>query len=101
MRFRVFQLRRTGRRLSWREVRNGPSYIGDLLSHAVDHGGQRYNVIMLQNLEGPMAGAAIPELYEPVLLGFSPLAFRLRGFERVDSNDDRFSVVQEWHCELP
>jgi hypothetical protein len=33
--------------------------------------------------------------------GFSTLAFRLRGFERVARGASVFGVVQEWHCELP
>jgi len=40
-----------------------------------------------------------PRLYEPVLLGFAPLAFWLRGFERVEDQDGGYSVVQEWHVE--
>jgi len=42
-----------------------------------------------------------PVLYEPVLLGFAPVAFRLRGFERVEGLGGGFSVVQEWHVEEP
>src|ERR1700704_2831158 len=99
VRFKVFQLRRKGRRLPWRDVINGPSHIGDLQSHVIDHRGQRYNVIALQSSEAPVAGAILPELYEPVLLGFSPLAFRLRGFERWESPEGAFSVIQEWHIE--
>jgi hypothetical protein len=38
-------------------------------------------------------------LYQPVLLGFAPLAFRLRGFERVEGHDGGDGVVQEWHVE--
>lgn len=40
-----------------------------------------------------------PPLYEPVLLGFAPIAFRLRGFERVGRGNDAYTVVQEWHVE--
>jgi hypothetical protein len=40
-----------------------------------------------------------PPLYEPVLLGFAPLAFRVRGFERVDTEQGGLGVVQEWHVE--
>lgn len=43
----------------------------------------------------------VPELYEPVLIGFAPLAFRLRGFERVEAKDGHFSVVQKCHGEMP
>jgi hypothetical protein len=34
-----------------------------------------------------------------MVIGFAPLAFRLRGFERVDSSDGGYAVVQEWHIE--
>ena len=101
MRFKVFQLRRKGRRLRWRDVINGPSHVGNLQSHTIDHRGARYNVITLLSIEAPVSGAIIPDLYEPVLLGFSPLAFRLRGFERWDGPEGAFSVVQEWHVEEP
>lgn len=40
-------------------------------------------------------------LYEPLLLGFFTLAFRLRGFESVTRGTSSFGVVQEWPCELP
>ena len=40
-------------------------------------------------------------MYEPVLLGFAPLAFRLRGFERVEDHGGDYAVVQEWHAEMP
>jgi hypothetical protein len=49
----------------------------------------------------PVVDSPIPELYEPVLFAFTTLAFRLRGFERVESPQGGFSVAQEWHCELP
>jgi hypothetical protein len=34
-----------------------------------------------------------------MVVGFAPLAFRLRSFERVDSPDGSYAVVQEWHVE--
>src|SRR5947209_911620 len=40
-----------------------------------------------------------PPLYEAVLLGFAPLAFRVRGFERVEGPHGGYSVAQEWHVE--
>ena len=102
MQFKVFQLRRKGHRLTWRNVINGPSYVGDLQSHLIDcGGGERYSVITLHSIEAPVSGRVIADLYEPVLLGFSPLAFRLRGFERWEGPEGAFSVVQEWHCERP
>jgi hypothetical protein len=101
VRFKVYLLRQRGRRLPWRDVVNGPAYVGDLRSHTVDRRGERYNVVTLAPVDEPVAGSPIPDLYEPVLLGFSPLAFRLRGFEATQSTDGQTGVVQEWHLELP
>jgi hypothetical protein len=100
MRFKVYLLRYRGRRLPWRDVINGPKYIGDLVSEQVTIGGERYNVISLR-AEDPVAPSPIAPLYEPVILGFFTLAFRLRGFESVSRGTSSFGVVQEWHCELP
>jgi hypothetical protein len=101
VRFKVYLMRKNGRRLLWREIVNGPSYIGDLRTYHTNFAGAHYHVATLARTDSPVAGSAISDLYEPVLLGFSPLAFRLRGFERVESGDDHAAVVQEWHCELP
>jgi hypothetical protein len=100
LKFRVYPLRRRGRRLAWREVQNGPHHVGELLTQALEIGAARYTIATLRPLD-PVAASPLPELYEPVLIGFSPIAFRLRGFERVESGGGHFSVVQEWHCELP
>jgi hypothetical protein len=100
VRFKVYLLRRRGRRLSWREAQNGPAYVGTLVTHTEEHGGERYNVTTLQP-DDPMKADDMPQLYEAVLLGFAPTAFRLRGFERVGQGDNAYSVVQEWHVESP
>ena len=101
VRFKVYLLRNGGRRRAWRSVINGPSYVGDLRSRTLARRGARYHVLTLFQAHAPAADSAIPELFEPVLVGFSPLAFQLRGFERLDSADGPLGVVQEWHCELP
>src|SRR5438309_1780838 len=98
MRFKVYLLRRNGRRLPWREAQNGLAYVGTLVTHREEHGGERYNVTTLQPND-PMSTDRPPPLYEAVLLGFAPIAFRLRGFERVEGRDGGYSVVQEWHVE--
>src|SRR5687767_7800024 len=100
MRFKVSLLRHRGRRLAWRDVSNGPKYVGDLVSEQITIGAERYNMISLRP-DDPVAAPLIPALYEPVLLGFFTLAFRLRGFESVSRGRASFGVVQEWHCELP
>lgn len=83
------------------DVRNGPAYTGELRSHTVDRGGVRYHVLSLIETAAPKDGAVIADLYEPVLLGSAPLAFRLRGYERLGGDQREIGVVQEWHCELP
>jgi hypothetical protein len=65
--------------------------------HAIANG-ERHNVLALRPAD-PMAEAPIAELYEPVLVGFALLAFRIRGFERAEGPHGPFAVLQEWHCE--
>ena len=100
MRFKVFLLRQRGRRLSWRDVHNGPSFVGHLVTHQMVVAEETHSVLTLR-ADDPAAPAPIPPLFDPVLLGFAPIAFRLRGFERVERAGGAFAVVQEWHCELP
>jgi hypothetical protein len=99
MRFKVYLLRHRGRRLAWREVLNGPHCIGDLVTHHITIGRERFTVLTLQSDDPPIP-SPIPSLYEAVLLGFSPLALRIRGFERIERGTGTHAVVQEWHCEL-
>src|ERR1044071_542533 len=100
MRFKVYPLRYRGRRLTWREVINGPSYLGDLVTHEVSAGEERFLVASLLP-EDPASEVRLAPLYEPVLSGVATLALRLRGFERIERARQAFAVVQEWHCELP
>jgi hypothetical protein len=100
VRFKVYLLRYRGRRLAWRDVVNGQRHVGNLLSEQVGVGEERYSLITLRG-DDPMTPSPIPPLYEPVLLGFAPLAFRLRGFERVERGTGVYGVIQEWHCEVP
>ncbi|HEX2477565.1 MAG TPA: hypothetical protein VHK01_22605 [Lacipirellulaceae bacterium] len=100
MKFKVLCLRSRGRRLPWSEVRNGPWHVGDLVSRYVTANGERHNVLALRPAD-PMVDAPIADLYEPVLVRFSLLAFRIRGFERAEGSQGPFAVLQDWHCELP
>ncbi len=97
---RVRPLRLRGRRLPWDEVLNGPTYTGDLVTYGTPtrHGIVQAATLLMQD---PAAPKGIRDLYEPVLLTMSTLAFRLRGFERQDGPEGPFGVVQEWHCEVP
>ena len=100
MRFKVYLLRSRGHRLAWRKVMNGSVHVGDLVSHEITVAEERFSVLTLR-AEDPMVPSPIPALYQPVLVGFSTLAFRLRGFERLERGTSVCGVVQEWHCELP
>jgi hypothetical protein len=100
MRFKVFLLRHRGRRLSWRDVKNGKTYVGTLTTRVLEHNGERYSALEVLPAD-PMSPDRPPPLYEAVLLGFAPLAFGLRGFERIDGPDGGYGVVQEWHVEEP
>jgi len=98
VRFRVYLLRHRGRRLPWRDVKNSKGYTGTLSSFLEHRNGEQYSVLELRPSD-PMSDDRPLSLYEPVLLGFAPLAFRLRGFERVDGPEGGQGVVQEWHVE--
>ena len=101
MRFKVLPLRHCGRKLSWREVRNGPSYAGDLITFIREVKGELIVAATLTSTESPATHSLLPELYQPALVWITPLAMRLRGFERFEDGKRAFSVVQEWHCETP
>ena len=79
-------------------MRNARWHTGDLVSRYVNVKGARQSVLALRPAD-PMAEAPIADLYQPVLVGFSLLAFRIRGFERAEGPQGPFAVLQEWHCE--
>ncbi len=101
MHFRVYPMRQRGRRLPRREIENGPSYVGTLISFTTRHGENTYGAVALQS--GALAGkeSPLPDLYEPVLVLFAPNAFVLRGYERLETPEGAIGVVQEWQCKDP
>jgi hypothetical protein len=98
--FKVYLMRRGGRRLSWRDMINGPAYVGDLSLGSVTSRNSVYKVAELFT-SGGIATRLLPTLYEPVVIGIAPLAMQLRGFERMKEPEGYYSVIQEWHCEMP
>jgi hypothetical protein len=98
VKFKVYPMRRKGREIALRDVKNGPSYVGDLRSHILRLGDQNFNVITLFSGNKALAEHVLPDLYEPVLVGFSTLAFQLRGYERINGREGFHAVIQEWHC---
>jgi len=97
MKVRVYPMRKRGRHLSWREIENGPSFVGTLTSYSIKQQGQSYNAVTL-NVSAPTEGKPLPDLYEPALVRFAPNAFVIRGYERLETPEGVVGVVQEWQC---
>ena len=97
--FKVYLMRRGGRRLSSREIVNGPVYVGDIRTATGQCKEFSYEMAELIAIGG-VSEQLLPPLYEPVLTGMAPLAMVLRGFERLKEPEGYYSVVQEWHCEM-
>lgn len=93
-------MRSRGRRRSWRDILNGPAYVGDLRTVTEKRGDAIYTQALLV-ATGALAKAQVPALYEPVLVTIVPMALQLRGFERMKEPEGFSSVVQEWHCVAP
>ncbi|MFN0303515.1 MAG: hypothetical protein ACKVQU_24525 [Burkholderiales bacterium] len=98
MKFRVYLLRERGRKRLWRDVRNGPSFVGDLRTASQMGPDGHYQFASLHS-DSPMLDPVIPNLFNPTLHSVAVQAMRLRGIERLDSPDGLIAVVQEWYCE--
>ena len=98
--FRVYLLRRDGRQLNRLDAMNGPTYVGELQTV---EGLSKEGLYQVAHLTAPggLTRHLLPPLFEPVLVGIAPLALLLRGFERMKAPEGAYSVVQEWHCEMP
>ena len=97
---RLYKLRTAGRRLKEREIRSLQALHGDLVMSSTAHPGigaiERLDLIdpttSLSNLRAT--------LFQPVLISLASQVFAFRGFERIETNDGAFSVMQEWRCEI-
>jgi hypothetical protein len=98
MKFKVYPMREKGRRLEWRDVKNGPSYVGDLRYQEIRLGDNAHRVATLFTGNKPDAKNILPDLFNPTLTELSTLSFRLRGHERISGREGIHEVVQEWHC---
>ena len=94
----VRPLRVRGRRLSSKEIANGPQYYGDVRTSEIQLNGKRVRAITLAGLD-PMVRTPLLDLFEPALVGIAPLAMQIRGIERHECPDGAYSVIQEWRCE--
>ena len=94
-------MRRRGRRLPWRELFNGPSYLGQLVTYLVASRAEGQIQVATLTTGDALCTALLPPLHEPVLTGFAIDAFRLRGFERWEAAGSSYSVAREWRCTVP
>ena len=95
---KVLPMRRHGRRLKHADWVNQPVVEGDLslAELSTSHGHVRF--ASLTDTGVGLRTRLLPDLYEPVLTMLGHWILVLRGFERCDGREGRFSVVQEWHC---
>jgi hypothetical protein len=94
VRFAVRLLRHRGRVLPWRLIVNRPPLIGDLRIEEVrDEELRRYlRTAMLWDDMSVRPSADPPCLFDVHIVGMSPQAFSLTGFERVDGAE----YMQSW-----
>ena len=97
MRFAVRPLRYKGRILPWREVANRPALVGDLrIEECRDEELKRHlRTALLCDDRSVLPSERRPRLLDVRIIGMSPQAFTLTGFERVDGVE----YMQSWIVE--
>jgi hypothetical protein len=96
MKWRVRLMRKVGRRIPWKILDNEPGLVGTIHTHYCSYADQeRYKVAALTCGK---VHAEI-ELIEPQLLDLGDRVLILRGYERLQSDEGPFTVLQEWRCE--
>ena len=96
---RVLPMRRRGRRVKHSDWINQRAVAGALsmAELSTQHGHVRYACLLSA---GGLPERLLPDLFEPALVNLGSWILVLRGYERCDGQDGRFSVVQEWHCTI-
>lgn len=94
MRFAIRLLRYRGRILPWREIDNRPAIVGDLRIEECRDEDLRRNlkVASIWADGNGLQSKALPHLYDVHIVGMSPQAFALTGFERVEAVE----YMQSW-----
>ena len=91
-------MRKAGRRIPWKILINEPGQVGTIRTHSCTYGDQEpYSVAVLRASDSPIEEGI--ELLEPQLLMLGDQALILRGYERLQSEEGPFTVLQEWRCE--
>ena len=99
MRFAIRLLRHKGRILPWRDVVNRSPLVGDLrIEETRDEDLRRYvRTALLWDEQSVLPSARRPCLFDVHIVGMSPQAFSLSGFERVDGTE----YSQSWLVQRP
>ena len=95
MRFAIHPLRVRGRVTPWREVVNQPAQVGELrIEEILDEERRRYmrTATLTPTDSLGVARPILPALLDVRIVGMSPLAFTLTGFERIDGVE----YAQSW-----
>jgi hypothetical protein len=94
MRFAVRFLRHRGRIIPWRMIANQPAKVGDLrIEECRDEELHRYvRAAKLFPSDASRYLTTLPELLDVQIVGMSPQAFTLSGFERIDGAE----YAQSW-----
>ena len=94
MRFAVRPLHYRGRILPWREVMNRPALVGDLRIEECHDEELRRNLrtALLWDERSVLPSEDRPRLLDVHIIGMSPQAFTLSGFERIDGAE----YMQSW-----
>jgi hypothetical protein len=99
VRFKVYPMRNRGRAVEWRDIKNGPSFVGDLRFHSIQIGEKVHRVATLFSGNKPDAKNILPDLFDPTVLEISTQTLQVRGYERVNGREGVHAVLQEWLCE--
>jgi len=102
MQFRVTRMRDRGVRISIKELANQESLVGDLVIYESVEESSKHTV-RVAALHGANQTSLdmLPPLYDVAIVGMAPLAFSLRGYERIAGRRGTVDVVQEWLVRLP
>jgi hypothetical protein len=94
MRFSIRPLRFRGRILPWRDVINRPGLVGDLrIEECQDEELKRsLRIALLWDERSVLPSKDRPHLFDVHIIGMSPQAFTLSGFERIDGAE----YMQSW-----
>lgn len=102
MRFRVIPMRDRGVRMPLRELANQESFVGELVIYeCVDEPSKHTLRVAALHGANQTSLDILPPLYDVAIVGMAPLAFSLRGYERIEGRRGPVDVAQEWLVQLP